>query len=212
MVPESQADLYRKRYGDAVDAIPDELDGSIPRKRNAVLDLIQEREQDSYGFMIDDDVFNLKRKKENIRLSGDEALEILERLYIMAKDMGATFGGFDYSEDCMKLKDMAPFSLGKPIYALVLVKADDGVRYDTRFRVCEDVDFWAAKIHSSRRLIKDNQYAALAYGDDGGSDSVIGYNVKTKQHYATLINKKWGQPIMKWNKSSFRFKLPVTAI
>ena len=55
VVPESQESLYKKRYGDAVITIPDKRDGSVSKKRNAVLDLIQERETDGYGWVCDDD-------------------------------------------------------------------------------------------------------------------------------------------------------------
>ena len=137
--------------------IPDNLDGSIPRKRNAVLDIIAKEQEDGYGFIIDDDINRFKRKKENISLTGDEALEVMEKLYIMAKDMGATYGGFDYSQDCMKLKDMSPFSLTKPVYGLTLVNVKDGLRYDERFRIVEDVEMWVQKMNNHRRMLKDNQ-------------------------------------------------------
>ena len=212
VVPESQGDLYRKRYGDAVVTIPDHLDGSIPRKRNALLDLIKEEQEDGYGFIIDDDINRFKRKKENINLTGDEALEVMEKLYIMAKDIGATYGGFDYSQDCMKLKDMSPFSLTKPVYQLVLVNAQDNIRYDERFRINEDVEIWVQKMNSNRRMIRDNQYVAVAYGEDGASNSVIGYDKKEQQHYATMINKKWGLPIMRWNKTRFKFTMPIKGV
>ena len=103
IVPKSQEIQYKKRYGNAVISIDDKLDGSVSKKRNAVLDMIQEREEDAYGWIIDDDFKLLKRKKENKKLSGDEAIENLERIYLMAKDMGATYGGFDYSQDCLSV-------------------------------------------------------------------------------------------------------------
>ena len=209
VVPESQAPQYRKRYGKAVKAIPDSQDGSIPRKRNAVLDLIAEEQEDGYGYMIDDDVCRIKRKKEGHELTGDEAVELLEKIYVMAKDMGAMYGGLDYSQDNIKLKDMAPFSLTKPVFQLVLVNAKDGVRYDERFRINEDVEFWVAKMQENRRLIRDNQYVAVGYGTAGGTNSVIGYDRAEQQHFATMLNNKWGTRAMRWNKTRFEFKLPI---
>jgi hypothetical protein len=70
VVPESQEKDYKKRYGSAVVSIPDKRDGSVAKKRNAVLDLIKENEADGYGWVCDDDFIHLVRKKENIRLSG----------------------------------------------------------------------------------------------------------------------------------------------
>lgn len=209
VVPESQASQYRERYGKAVRAIPDSQDGSIPRKRNAVLELIAEEQPDGYGFMVDDDISHIKRKKEGNELSGDEALELLEKLYIMAKDMGARFGGFDYSEDNLKLKDMAPFSLTKPVFHLVLINVLDGVTYDERIRVGSDTEFWIAKQAVNRRMIKDNQYVVVTHGVDGGENSVIGYDRVEQRRYAKLVNNKWGINAMDWNGKSFRFKLPI---
>lgn len=209
VVPKSQEDLYRERYGDAVVGIPDELDGSASKKRNAILDMIKEEQGDSYGWIIDDDLVKIRRKKEGIDLSGDEAVQLLEKLYIMAKDMDIAYGGVDYSTDNMKLKDMAPFSFTKIVFGGVLVKADDDIKYDTRFRINEDVDFWVQKLNRHRRLIKDNQYAMIFYGEDGGADSVIGYDQNERRVYATMLNNKWGRKLMVWEKNKFRFKTPI---
>lgn len=212
VVPESQKEDYKKKYGNAVLSIPDNKDGSVSKKRNAIIDLIKEKETDGYGFIIDDDMVALKRKKENIKLDGDQCLEILERLYIMAKDMCASFGGFDYSGDNMKLKDMNPFSLNKIIFGLTLVSVKDGLKYDERFRVNEDVEFYLQKMNSGRRLIKDNQYYAEFYGQDGGSDSVIKYTRNEQRKYATMINNKWGYKAMIWENNKFRFKIPIKGV
>ena len=44
------------------------------KKRNAVLDLIQEREEDGYGWVCDDDLVCLRRKKENIKQTGENRI------------------------------------------------------------------------------------------------------------------------------------------
>ena len=212
VVPYSQEAEYKKRYGKAVIGIDDKRDGSVSKKRNAVLDLIKERHKDGYGFICDDDFICLKRKKENIKLSGEEALEHFERLYIMAKDCGAKFGGFDYSGDNLKLKDMAPFSLNKTVFGVALINVNDGLRYDERFRVNEDYEFFLQKLNANRFIIKDNQYYAEFYGEDGGKDSTIGYDRADQRLYATMINNKWGYKAMIWDKNKFRFKNPIKGV
>jgi hypothetical protein len=209
VVPESQKRQYEERYGDAVIAVDDKRDGSVSKKRNAILDLIKEEQGDGYGWIIDDDFNCLKRKKENIELTGDETLEHFERLYIMAKDMNAKYGGFDYSGDCMKLKDMSPFSMTKPIFAVTLINVFDGLKYDERFRLNEDVEFFIQKMNNNRFIIKDNQYVALCHGEDGGSESAIGYSRADQRKYATMINNKWGYKAIVWKKTKFEFKHPI---
>ena len=209
VVPESQKLEYIKRYGNAVMSIPNNKDGSVSKKRNAVLDLIQQEQEDGYGWICDDDFVALRRKKENIKMTGDEALEHFERLYIMAKDSGAKYGGFDYSSDNLKLKDMTPFSLTKGVYQVALINANDGIRYDERFRINEDVEFFIQKMNKNRFMIRDNQYVTQCYGEDGGTESTIGYSRSDQKKYATMINNKWGYKAMVWERTKFRFYQPI---
>lgn len=209
IVPESQEQEYRKKYGDAVQSIPDSKDGTVTKKRNAILDLIKEEQADGYGWIIDDDLTKIKRKKEAIDLPSNEALELLDKIHIMAKDMDIKYAGVDYSLDNMKLKDFQPFSFTKVIFGGALIDATDNIRYDEQFRINEDVEFWVQKMNLNRRLLKDNQYAMVFYGEDGGKDSVIGYTEDDRKHYADMINNKWGKKIMVWNKTRFEFKIPI---
>ena len=130
----------------------------------------------------------------------------------MAKDSGIKYAGVDYSLDNMKLKDYQPFSFTKVIFGGTLVCENDGLRYDERFKINEDVEFWVQKLNSNRRLLKDNQYAMVFYGQDGGKDSVIGYTNDDRRVYATMLNNKWGEKIMNWNKTRFEFKIPIKGV
>lgn len=212
IVPNSQVKEYKKRYGNAVIGIDDKLDGSVSRKRNAILDLINKEQSDCYGWIIDDDLVKIRRKKEAKDLEPEEAVELLEKLYLMAKDSNIAYAGVDYSLDNMKLKDYQPFSFTKPMFGGTLIRADDNIKYDERFRLNEDVDFWVQKLNLHRRLLKDNQYAMVFYGQDGGKDSVIGYTNDDRRVYATMLNNKWGYKAMVWNKTRFEFKTPIKGV
>lgn len=212
IVPNSQVKEYRLKYGDAVQGIDDKLDGSVSKKRNAILELMKVEQGDSYGWIIDDDLTKIRRKKEGEDLDQESALELLEKIYLMAKDMNIAYAGVDYSLDNMKLKDYQPFSFTKPIFGGTLVRADDNLRYDERFRLNEDVEFWVQKLNLHRRLLKDNQYAMVFYGQDGGKDSVIGYTNDDRRVYATMLNNKWGYKAMVWNKTRFEFKTPIKGV
>lgn len=213
VVPESQAEDYRKNYGDAVITIPDSKDGSVNKKRNAIIDLIKLQQEDYSGWVLDDDLKGIKRKKEAYMLSADEILELFEKTEIMAKDMNAMFAGFDYSEDCMKLKDMAPFSLNKPCFHSVYLNVSDGIRYDERLRVQGDLEYWIAKMNKNRFVLKMNQYACLSLGEDGGKESVIGYDKKDRLESAIAINKKYGRKIITQNKKGNQvFNIPIKGV
>ena len=174
--------------------------------------MINKEQADSYGWIIDDDLTKIRRKKEAKDLDPEEAVELLEKIYLMAKDSNIAYAGVDYSLDNMKLKDYQPFSFTKPMFGGTLVRADDGIKYDERFRLNEDVDFWVQKLNLHRRLLKDNQYAMVFFGQDGGKDSVIGYTNDDRRVYATMLNNKWGYRAMIWNKTRFEFKTPIKGV
>jgi len=213
VVPQSQETQYKKRYGNAVMAIPDNKDGSVNKKRNAIIDLIKEQQSDKSAWVIDDDLKGIKRKKENIILTADETLELFEIVEIMAKDMNAKFAGFDYSEDNMKLKDMAPFSLTKPSFHTVFINVSDGIRYDERLRVQGDLEYWIHKMAVNRYCLKFNQYVALTDNEDGGADSVIGYDKNDRFKGAIAINNKYGRKIITHNKrGNQKFTIPIKGV
>ena len=209
VVPKSQEKDYRKKYGNAVLAIPDHLDGAECKKRNAVIDLIKKEQKNGIGWVFDDDLLYIKRKKENIKLSGVEALEVMELLQSMMIESKITFAGFDYTEDCMKLKDMAPFSLTKFFCQAVCIDVKDGLRYDERMRVHGDLEFWVQKMNTNRKVLKWNQYASICYGKEGGEGSVIGWNEKDRINGHRFINNKYGKKITVWNKKRWEYKIPI---
>ena len=93
-----------------------------------------------------------------------------------------------------------------------LINANDGIRYDERFRINEDVEFFIQKMNTYRFMIRDNQYVTQCYGEDGGSESTIGYDRAEQRYYATMINNKWGYQAMKWNKTRFEFKHHIKGV
>lgn len=209
VVPKSQEKDYKKRYGNAVVSIPDEKDGNIAKKRNAIIDLIKEEQADGYGWIIDDDFTHLKRKKEKINLTSNETLEVFEEIYNIAKDGSFAYCGFDYSPDCMKLKDMTPFSLTKPFFQVVLTNVNDNLRYNEKLLIGEDLEMWFAKMNKHRRIFKQNQYLAVCYGEEGGKNSVIGYGMKELKKYNIMINEMYGKRLITWNKTRFEYKVPI---
>ena len=211
VVPKSQEKDYREKYGNAVLAIPDHLDGAECKKRNAVIDLIKKEQENGIGWVFDDDLLYIKRKKENIKLSGAEALEVMELLESMLIESQITFGGFDYTEDCMKLKDMSPFSLTKFFCQAVCIDTRDGLRYDEKMKYHGDLEYWVQKMNTNRRVLKWNQYGAICYGKvgGGGEDSVIAWNEKDRKKAHLYINAKYGKKITVWNRTRWEYKVPI---
>ncbi len=207
IVPKKQEKQYLDYYPrENVYAIQDKKDGSVARKRNAILDLMKVGVFNSCAWIIDDDIQYISHKKSNRQLEGAEALELLEAHRIVQMQTEAIFGGFDYSGDNMKLKDFTPFSRTKVSFGCVCVNTFDKIRYDENLRINEDVDFWLQNMNEKRQVWKDNRYLAFFGNDDGGKDSVIKYDRKERVYYSKKINTKWGYEAMKDTGTSFRFK------
>ncbi len=211
VVPESQKKEYEVKYGESVISIPDNLDGDIVKKRNAVIDIIRKKEKSQCAWIIDDDLIYLKRKKENIKLSSNHALELMDKLSVMFQDMKVGLAGFDYTEDNLKNKDFCPISLNKPFYQMILIDTSDNIRYDKRLRVAEDLDMWIQKMIYYRRTLKLNQYCASFYGEEGGENSVIGWNDNDRLEASKLINNKYGYKIMEYKKR-WNIKIPIKGV
>ena len=197
IVPKSQEKEYKKRYGKAVITIPDKQDGFVAKKRNAVLDLIKENETNGYGWICDDDFIALKRKKENIKMSGEECLEHFERIQIMAQDMGAMYGGFDYSSDNMKLKDMTPFGLTHTISGSFMGFLNNELRFDERIPLKEDYDYSIQNCNIYRKVLRINN-AYMVKKDHANKGGCAGYRtIEREKEQLKLLQKKWGNKIVK---------------
>tara|TARA_A100001201_G_scaffold47679_4_gene47836 strand:- start:2191 stop:2904 length:714 start_codon:yes stop_codon:yes gene_type:complete len=211
VVPESQKKDYQKKYGEHVLSIDDSLDGNIVKKRNAIINLIKKKEKTKCAWIIDDDLVYIKRKKENKKLKGDVALELMEKTSILFNDMKVGLAGFDYTEDNLKNKDFCPISLNKPFYQIILINTSDNIIYDKKLKVAEDLDIWLQKIIHYRRTLKLNQYCATFYGDEGGEHSVIGWTNDDRIEASKIINKKYGYKVMEYKKR-WNIKIPIKGV
>ena len=151
VVPESQAESYRRSYGSAVVAIPNDKDGSAPKKRNALLDLAK---PDELIWMIDDDLIRI------FKIKGDaifEIEELLEAHWNLMEEMGICFGGFSIYSDPAKYAEYAPLSFTKPSYQCVAIR-NIGLRYDESLGRFEDVDMFLQIVHQKHMVLRDNRY------------------------------------------------------
>lgn len=213
VVPQSQENEYKKRYGDAVLSIPDKMDGNVCKKRNATLDLIT-KHSNGKGWMLDDDIKKAYWKKPKRLLTGNEFVEHMERMEIMANDINSKLAGFEYTMDMLKYKDFQPFSLNKRIFHCLYINTNDGIRFDINIApVGEDLDFFYQKINSSRHVLKENRIAYVTQGNEGGETSVIGYSKEEQKKALELINKKYGRKLIDFKPDGkYIFKMPINGI
>ena len=193
VVPLSQLDEYDRFYPGRVVPIPDESDGHIARKRNAILDLLDE---DEACFMVDDDLLSVDKIKHGKLSDVEQTMEVFSNL---AEDAQAYFGGFSNYNDPGKMAEYAPLSFTKPSYGCVYIRNDSNIRYDESLGRHEDVDVYLQYMLEHRFVLRDNRYyfkfecnkdvskKAQPGGIEGGE----------LEHYSALIalRNKWGDLI-----------------
>lgn len=151
VVPESQADEYRKHYGERVVSIPDHKDGNVAKKRNAILELVDEGE---LFWMLDDDLLKVIRIKQGEELDPEQ---VLESHYHSMESYDFDFGGFSIYNDPVKYAEYQPFSLTKPSFQAVCIRRLDGLRYDEDLGRHEDTDYFLRVLHRGSRVLRDNR-------------------------------------------------------
>jgi len=212
IVPKSQETEYRDKYGDAVLAIPDELDGTVSKKRNATIDLIK-KHSNGKGWILDDDILSACWKKPKRKLTGAEFVEHMERIEIMAEDSNSFLAGFEYTEDMLKFKDFQPFSLNKRIFHCLYINTNDNILFDHKLVPVEDLDFFYQKINNCRHVWKENRIAYKTQGDEGGATSVIGYTKNQQIKQLKKFNRKWGAQFFSTDKNGkYKFKMPIKGV
>lgn len=192
VVPESQFDDYERWYKGRVIAIDDAKDGNVAKKRNAILELIDEGE---LFWMVDDDLLKAEAIKHGLV---DDPEQLLESHYDLMQSANSSFGGFSIYQDPVKYTEYAPFSLTKPSYGIVCVRKIAGVNYDTDLGRFEDVDYFLKTIHKGGKVLRDNRfYFHFQCNKDKKSDQVGGIDGNEADYRKSLdkIVTRWGSVI-----------------
>jgi len=192
VVPKSQYDEYNKWYKNKVIAIDDEKDGNIAKKRNAILDLVDDGE---LFWMIDDDLLKVEAIKHGLV---DDPEQLLESHYNLMESHNASFGGFSIYQDPVKYAEYQPFSFTKHSYQAVCIRKMPNVFYDNDLGRFEDADYFLKVIHKQGKVLRDNRfYFHFQCNKDVKSDQIGGI-VGTEKDYQEALNKlvkRWGNVI-----------------
>ena len=192
VVPASQYQEYKKWHNDRVIYIDDSKDGNIAKKRNAILDLVDDGE---LFWMLDDDLLKAEAIKHN---EVNDIEQLLEAHYDLMQSAGASFGGFSIYQDPVKYAEYAPFSFTKPSYGAVCIRKMTGVSYDTELGRFEDVDYFLKTIHRGGSVLRDNRfYFTFQCNKDKKSNQVGGIDGSELKYGESLnkLIKRWGSII-----------------
>jgi len=195
VVPESQADKYKQTYGKRVIKIFDHQDGSPTKKKNAILEMMQEGE---LAWIMDDDLEEVRNIQKNKILEPEEIEEVLENHFCMMQDLGAGFGGFAITDDFVRYQEFKPFSFYKISYSAFCVRKTK-VKHDERLSRVDDIDFFLQVVKNKNLPFRDNRYFFKFKWNDSKSiedikqkGGIIGGHEQHKDS-TEIVLKKWGK-------------------
>ncbi len=194
VVHEFEADAYIAS-GHKVLVCPDALRGNIARVRNWIL----KKNEDARGVvMVDDDCTGVHRweNQASRRLEAVEVAELLEHGFAVAEQWGAFLWGMGPVFDKGAYREYTPFSTVSVILGSFCGVRPSPIRYDERFRLKEDYDFFLQHMLRHRVAIRFNayQYFVRHNKQTGGC---AGYrSVKEEESQFQALRRKWGEDIV----------------
>jgi hypothetical protein len=201
-VPEHEQDEYREKEGGEVVAYPSSLCGNIAAIRNWIFERFYP--EDRYLLMVDDDVRCLQRlsPRGQFDLTPEEARHYLVQGFELAEDFGARYWGMQVLNDPLAYRIDEPFSLVRPVLAVVCGHICNPLRYDERMPLKEDYDFYLQHLQRYKVVLRIN---FLAY-DCEHLDNLGGLtpyrSSAAEREQAELLMRKWGRRIVKLRKDS----------
>lgn len=189
-VPESQVDEYRFHYGERVVSIPDECDGNLCKKSNAILD----RSPCKWTLILDDDITSIHvfDKGKDRTLNIDECMKLVQEGFSIANQIGVKLWGINQNSDEMAYACFRPFNLLSPILGPFNGHLEPVLRYDPSVLGKDDYDFWLQNIAKYHRTFRFNKYH---YIHDHGKKAGGFVSMRTQESEMDGIRRmkqKWG--------------------
>ena len=194
-VPASQRKEYERAHPGRVIAIPDQADGNLSRKSNAILD----RSPKPWTLILDDDITAINRFEggTDTPLSPTEVASLIERGFDLASQMKVRLWGINQNGDEMAYKPCTPFSLLTPILGPFNGHLSPELRYDESVLGKDDYDFWLQNIRRHRFTLRLNK---AHYIHDHGKKPGGFVSMRTSQVERAGVDrmiKKWGSKVFR---------------
>ncbi len=194
VVHEFEAHAYHKS-GHNVLACPDGLRGNIARVRNWIL----EKNQDARGVvMVDDDCSGVFRweNQDSRRLEAVEVEELLEHGFAMAESWGVRLWGMGPVFDKGAYREYTPFSTVSIILGSFCGVRPGPLRYDERFKLKEDYDFFIQHMNRYRGVLRFNSYQYLVKHNKQTGGCASYRSLKEEESQFQALRRKWGSEIV----------------
>lgn len=187
-----------KAEGYNVQVIPDSLAGNLSKIRN----YIKETYLKDFGFMVDDDIEAFKRwnyrggKFKCDKLNTEDVRELLETMYIVAKESGVKLVGMNIIADKGSYREYTPFSMTNFISASLMGFFPTDIKFDERIPLKEDYDICLQLMNKYRKVLRFNFVHMIKkdHGNIGGLADVRTTSYEKAQ--MNLFQAKWGKQIV----------------
>jgi hypothetical protein len=202
VVPAKQEESYRALQalpvGWSIESIPDEEDGNIARKRNAILRLFR----GSDVVIVDDDYDYIGRweEGEDRRLDADGIRHLLREGSRLARDLGVPLWGINVQVDRRFYREYTPLSLTNvvlgPFQGWMADRPDD-LLHDPELWLKEDYDMSLRVLHRWHRILRLNAYHYRVDHQNESGGVVTHRNMEEEVRQLHALQRRWGSDVVK---------------
>lgn len=195
VIPESQYKDYSVEYDKKrIITIPDDRDGNVAKKRNAILDLVEGDEV----FMIDDDLIRVKEVKSGKEIRGEDFISIIESGFRIIRELGLHYFGFNWNNQPLHNNPSVPFSFNKRFYGgFGIIKNE--LRYNEGLTRLEDTDFWLQQTRKDKATFRFNNIHIQCKMKQASQKGGIEEKEDSLEAEGILL-KRWGTDVLKYSK------------
>lgn len=202
VVPESQEDEYLEkgefRNGARLMVCPDEVDGSIVRKRNWILDMFP-----GWLVMMDDDISAIGGIEGGKAwdLGLDEVDQLMADGFEMCEDLGTVMWGLNQQVDPKFYREYTPFCFLSPILGPFQGFVGMDLRNDDVFTSKEDYDLWIRVVRKYGVTLRFNKfhYRCDHLNQSGGLVSMR--RMEEEKRQAEVLVKRFGSDVVQFDFS-----------
>lgn len=182
---------------------PDGIQGNVSRIRNYILDEEFKNETDVV-VIIDDDmqgIYHYEGSKEycynKVLVEPNEFLQFIEKYSIMCEDFGFKLWGINLNSDAICYKTYTPFSTTSVILGPFSVHLKNEIRYDKKLPLKEDYDLAIQHLNKYRGILRINKFFYICKQSKQAGGCATYRNYKKEEEQLKLLQKKWGNKIVK---------------
>ena len=199
VVAESEAEEYQKVH-DKVWAVPNEVQGSLARVWNYILDNAPEENV----ILMDDDITHFGRWNGNKiqRLDEQGVLNMIQEGIQLAEDLDVRYWGLNCLADKGAYREYTPFGTCQYIGGPFQAHRGNELRYDEKLILKEDYDMTLQVLNKYRKNLRMNMYHYVCAQNTMKGGCAVYRNVEREMEQNDLLQKKWGAKIVRFDTSN----------